>query len=150
MHVVSDLEFETFVRSTEPRLRRALIAAYGLERGSEAVAEALAFAWEHRERVMQMENAPGYLYRVGQSRSRPRRRAMFPDPETVYIPDVEPRLPVALSELSERQRVAVVLVGAFQWQLTEVAVLLDLSVPTVQKHYDRAMKKLRRSLRITP
>ena len=39
--------FETFFAETEPRLRRALVAAYGPERGRDAAAEALAYAWEH-------------------------------------------------------------------------------------------------------
>ena len=37
-------EFEAFVRSAEPRLRRALVAAYGFEDGRDAAAEALAYA----------------------------------------------------------------------------------------------------------
>ncbi len=39
--------FEAFVRDAEPRLRRALVAAYGPEQGRDAAAEALAYAWEH-------------------------------------------------------------------------------------------------------
>ena len=61
-------EFEAFVRSAEPRLRRALVAAYGFEDGRDAAAEALAYAWEHWERVRDMPNAAGYLFRVAQSR----------------------------------------------------------------------------------
>jgi DNA-directed RNA polymerase specialized sigma24 family protein len=62
--------FEAFVRNTEPRLRRALVAAYGPEQGRDAAAEALAYAWEHWDRLRQMANAPGYLFRVGQTRGR--------------------------------------------------------------------------------
>jgi len=40
-------EFEGFVRESEPRLRRALVAAYGFEEGRDATAEALAYGWEH-------------------------------------------------------------------------------------------------------
>jgi len=40
-------EFELFALDVEPRLRRALVAAYGSDRGREAAAEALAYAWEH-------------------------------------------------------------------------------------------------------
>ncbi len=62
--------FEAFVRDVEPRLRRALVAAYGFEDGRDAAAEALGYAWEHWERLHDMANLPGYLYRVGQSRRR--------------------------------------------------------------------------------
>ncbi len=44
-------EFEGFVRGSEPRLRRALVAAYGFEDGRDATAEALPYAWEHWERT---------------------------------------------------------------------------------------------------
>jgi hypothetical protein len=50
-------EFEGFVRESEPRLRCALVAAYGFEEGRDATAEAFAYAWEHWERVRQMPNA---------------------------------------------------------------------------------------------
>jgi hypothetical protein len=40
--------FAAFFAETEPRLRRAFVAAYGPERGREAAAEALAYAWQHR------------------------------------------------------------------------------------------------------
>jgi DNA-directed RNA polymerase specialized sigma24 family protein len=58
-------EFEGFVRESEPRLRCALVAAYGFEEGRDATAEAFAYAWEHWERVRQMPNALGYLFRAG-------------------------------------------------------------------------------------
>jgi hypothetical protein len=39
--------FEVFVREAEPRLRRALVAAYGFEEGRDAAAEALAVVLVH-------------------------------------------------------------------------------------------------------
>ena len=50
--------FTEFVRAVEPRLRIALMARYGPERGREATAEALAYAWEHWERVAEMNHIP--------------------------------------------------------------------------------------------
>jgi hypothetical protein len=61
--------FTAFFREAEPRLRRALIAAVGAERGREATSDALAYAWEHWERIEDMENPAGYVYRVGRSRA---------------------------------------------------------------------------------
>ena len=61
----AEQEFTAFVTEHECRLRRAFVAAYGGERGREATAESLAFAWEHWDRISRMDNAPGYLFRVG-------------------------------------------------------------------------------------
>jgi DNA-directed RNA polymerase specialized sigma24 family protein len=57
----------------EPQLRRGLCATYGPERGREATAEALAWAWEHRDRVDSLDRPLPYLYRVERSRTRLRR-----------------------------------------------------------------------------
>ena len=51
--------FEQFFATAEPRLRRALVATYGGERGREASAEALAWAWEHWPKVQAMEHPLG-------------------------------------------------------------------------------------------
>ena len=114
MSEVSDGGFNDFVSMVEPVLRRALVAQYGHERGREAAAEALAYAWEHWEDVSTMSNPAGYLYRVGQSRTRPRRQRVLFDRRFAEEPLVEPGLPDALARLSPKQRVAVVLVHAFQ------------------------------------
>jgi hypothetical protein len=63
-------EFEELFTQAEPRLRRALVAAFGGERVREALAEAMAWAWQHWEHVPGMANPAGYLYRVGRSRTR--------------------------------------------------------------------------------
>jgi DNA-directed RNA polymerase specialized sigma24 family protein len=67
--------FTVFYSETEPQLRRALTAAVGADAGRDATAEALAYGWEHWDRVGAMDNPAGYLYRVGRSkaRNRPRR-----------------------------------------------------------------------------
>jgi len=49
-------EFEAFVHDIEPSLRRALVAAYGFERGRDATAEALGWAWEHWDRAKELDN----------------------------------------------------------------------------------------------
>ena len=66
--------FTEFFERTEPKLRNALVASYGVEVGTEAASDALAFGWEHWDRVQGMENPIGYLFRVGRSRSRRFRR----------------------------------------------------------------------------
>ena len=62
--------FEEFVGRVEHRLRVALVASYGAHDGRAATLDALSWAWEHWDRVRTMDNAVGYLYRVGQSASR--------------------------------------------------------------------------------
>jgi DNA-directed RNA polymerase specialized sigma24 family protein len=66
--------FEQFVQAHEARLRTALVLTYGPDAGREAAAEALAWAWEHWDRVAMIDSPVPYLYRVGQSRTRRIRR----------------------------------------------------------------------------
>ena len=148
MSEVSDGGFNDFVSMVEPVLRRALVARYGHERGREAAAEALAYAWEHWEDVSTMSNPAGYLYRVGQSRTRPRRQRVLFDRRFAEEPLVEPGLPDALARLSPKQRVAVVLVHGFGMTLREVAEVTGLGVTTVQTHMERGLRRLRMELGI--
>src|SRR5215472_17859967 len=87
--------FERFVEEIGPRLGRALAALYGFEDGRDATAEALAYAWEHWPRLQHMANLPGYLFRVGQTRSRRRRQpaAELFDPGEGGNYSFEPGLP---------------------------------------------------------
>jgi RNA polymerase sigma factor (sigma-70 family) len=143
--------FTTFVDFAEPRLRRALVVAYGEVDGREAVAEALAYAWEHWDRVQVMANPVGYLYRVGRTRglSLFRRPPRLPRPDPDESAWFEPGLPAALERLSEKQRAAVLLVKGFGWTYGEVAQLWGVGISTVQQHVERGLAKLRRSLGVS-
>jgi DNA-directed RNA polymerase specialized sigma24 family protein len=144
-------EYAVFVREHDLRLRQALSSAYGPDLGREAAAEAFAYGWEHWERVAVMDNPIGYLYRVGQtsaSRLIRRRRVALPAVPTDRLPWVEPGLPVALSDLSEQQRTIVLLLHSYEWTMSEVADLLGISKASVQTHAGRAMKRLRRHLKV--
>jgi DNA-directed RNA polymerase specialized sigma24 family protein len=141
--------FETFFRDAEPRLRPALLAALGPERGREATAEAFAWAWETWPRARELENPIGYLFRVGQSKTRKRRLRLMPVVRSYEEPFVEPGLGGALQQLSEAQRVAVVLVHGFGWTLKEVAELQSVRVTSIQTHVERGLKRLRASLEVT-
>jgi DNA-directed RNA polymerase specialized sigma24 family protein len=138
--------FDALFREVEPKLRRAFVALYGPDRGRDATAEALAYAWEHRERVSAMDNPAGYLFRVGQSRSRRRRSGYMVAAGPLVSPASEPRLGHALERLSDRQRLAVVLCFAYQWTSAEAAELMGVSRGSVQRHLSRALAKLRREL----
>jgi DNA-directed RNA polymerase specialized sigma24 family protein len=139
-------DFRNFVGQAEPRLRRALVAAFGPERGLEATAEALAYAWEHWSSLRLYDNPIGYIYRVGRSRTRSRKvRFIFARPET---PDhwAEPHLAGALLRLSESERVAVVVLYCTDMSRHEAASMIGVSEPALQKRAERGLAKLRRSL----
>lgn len=147
-HTRVDEDFSVFVGEIEPKLSFALAAAYGVEVGKEATADALAYAWEHWSELKPMDNPAGYLYRVGQSAARKHRRRspLFPPVALFEMPVVEPGLPAALSRLSRSQRVAVVLLHALDWSEREVAEFLDVDRSTVRRHRDRGLAKLRKAL----
>ncbi len=139
-------EFDDFVRAARPRLRRAFIGVRGLDRADDATAEALAWAWEHWSEVRGMANPLGYLFRVGQSRTRTRRRALLPAPDAIGATEVEPGLIPALLGLPSTQRTAVWLVHGCGWSYAEVADAMDTSTTMVGNHVQRALAKLRRAL----
>src|SRR3954462_4239608 len=137
------VEFEEFVADPRISLARAFTAAYGPERGQDALAEAMAYAWAHFDELQAMDNPVGYLYRVGQTRTRTQAGAVFPPPADRGLRDVEPALAGALTALTEHQRVCVVLVHAYEWTYQEVADLLGVSRSTVQNHLERGLARLR-------
>ena len=140
--------FTSFVESTELRLRHALTAAMGPEIGREATADALAYGWEHWDRVSGLENPAGYLYRVGRNLAERMRQSSprFAPVDQVGEAWVEPKLPSALGKLPEKQRIVVSLVYGYGWSLSEVADVLGVSKGTVQSYVDRGLKRLRREL----
>jgi DNA-directed RNA polymerase specialized sigma24 family protein len=141
--------FEEFVSEVEPRLRNALVASYGLDRGREATAAALGWAWEHRDQMTKVENKVAFLFKVGQSRTRRRKEPLIFARAEETETWVEPGLAPALAALSERQRVAVVLVYGLSWTLREVAELTGTRVTTVQNHLERGLRNLRTSMEVT-
>jgi DNA-directed RNA polymerase specialized sigma24 family protein len=142
----SHAEFQAFIEQAEPRLRRAFVAAFGPERGLEATAEALAYAWERWQTLRSFENPVGYLYKVGRSRTRSRKvRRLFARPES---PDhwTEPNLGRALSSLPEPERVAVVVVYCTDMTRSQAAAMVGISESALQKRAERGLTKLRRTM----
>ena len=141
--------FTEFARRLEPGLRRGLTAGFGSDVGREAAAEALAYGWQHWDRVRGMANPSGYLFRVGQNAARRmavRPRWLSRDEVVFQEPWAEPAFGPAWSSLSDRQRVVVGLVHGFDWSLGEVASLLGVARSSVQSYEQRALRKLRREL----
>jgi len=147
--IVIGEDFEVFVRDAEPRLRRALIGAVGVDRAADAVGEALADAFAHWSDVRTMDNPVGFLYRVGQSKSRPRKRLRLLRADPVRLPDVEPGLADALAALPLSQRAAVWLAHGCDWSHAEIAESLQVSTSTVATHVARGLARLRSELGVT-
>jgi RNA polymerase sigma factor (sigma-70 family) len=152
--------FSEFVAAVEPRLRRALVAAYGLDLGRDAAADALAWAWQHWDRVHAMTNPAGYLWRVGQTSVRRTTRRRVHEVvdgrefELELIEDgrgerrVEPALNAALDGLSPQQRAAVVLVHGHGYSLSEAGEALGCSISTIRNHVARALRRLHAALEV--
>jgi DNA-directed RNA polymerase specialized sigma24 family protein len=142
--------FELFVERVRPELLQALVATYGPVDGREAAVDALSWAWEHWDRLADVEHPVRYLYRVGQSATR--RFVAKPIPARLGVtlesrfPDVEPGLLPALARLSEQQRTVVLLVHGYGWRQAEVARLLGINASTVRDYLSRAIDRLREEL----
>jgi DNA-directed RNA polymerase specialized sigma24 family protein len=148
-----DSRFGALVHRVEVPLRRALVAAYGVEAGREAAADALAWAWEHLDRLEPMPNPGGYLFRVGQTAARKGRRwsvrrvdAAVPEAGSDDRPAIEPRLAEALGQLSGQQRAAVLLVHGWGESLVDAAATMGCGVPTLRNHLARGLARLRADL----
>jgi RNA polymerase sigma-70 factor (ECF subfamily) len=139
-------EFEDFFERVEPKLRTALIAVFGQEAGRDATAAALAYGWEHWDRISGMGNPVGYLYRVGRSSQRRHKEPRWVEAPQDHTPHFEPGLPTAIASLSEKQRLAVVLVHAYGWDRRETADIVGISVSSIDTHLSRGLSRLRKSL----
>lgn len=141
--------FAEWALAAEPRLRHALTSSFGPQVGKDATVDALSLAWEQWDEIKMKDNPLGYVYGVGRNKARrmtARRPPVFMDPPQDRLPDVEPGLPAAIAALPERQRLVVALIHGYGWSLGEVAELLGVGKTTVQKHAERGIAKLRRSL----
>ncbi len=146
------VQYATFLRDAEPRLRHALCGSFGADLGREATAHAVAVGFERWLSVRAMTNPVGYLFTVGRNyarrdtRARSRTTNLLPDVPTSVEHWVEPGLPKALSNLTERQRTAIVLVHGLGWTYAETAEAMEVSRATVQTQVRRAMRRLRSDL----
>lgn len=139
-------EFEAFARDARARLRRALVGAVGVDRADDAVAGALEWAYNHRGELQKMDNPIGYLFRVGQSSVRQRRRVRLLPAESVELPEIEPGLIPALRALPRNERIAVWLAHGCGWTHAEIATVLGVERTTASTHVSRALARLRSDL----
>jgi DNA-directed RNA polymerase specialized sigma24 family protein len=143
--------FDAMVRAARPRLLHALMAHYGPDLGCEATDAALAWAWEHQDRMRSDTDPVPYLFRVAQSKARPgvrwrRRRADYFATDRLFAVDDAPfdaELLNALRKLPPDHRAAVLLVYGYGWTAAEVAVLRDVPLTTITNHLHRGLRRLR-------
>lgn len=142
-----NIDIEVLLSDARPALWRAFLGGLGTQRAEEALSEAWAWAWVNRDRLMDMVNPVGYLYRVGVTRSTPPARPLeLPPPKVVGLPDFEPRLLPALQALTEKQRTAVWLIHACGWTYPEAATAMDIGESTVGTHATRGLTALQHEL----
>lgn len=141
--------FDDFVLNDGQRLRRALVARWGVEVGNDLHAEAMARVWEDWDRVGAMTNPIGFAYRIAQSASRRHtrwaRRIVLPQEDFDDADEDDGRdIFLSLGALRPLQRSCVVLVHAHGWSYQEVADTLGITVTAVTNHVHRGMRRLRR------
>lgn len=142
-----DGDIATLLAEARPKLWRAFLGGLGVDRAEEALSESLAWAWENRHRLSEMNNPVGYLYRVGVTRSTPKSEpTQLPAPVEVGLPDFEPGLVPALQELTEKQRTAVWLIHACGWTYPDAANAMDIGESTVGTHATRGLAALQNQL----
>lgn len=150
---MTDQGFEEFVRADGERLRRVMSSQYGVDIGCESTDSALAWAWEHWDRLRGMSNPAGYLYRVAQTQARRTiargRPVTFPPEPTVGADSgasIDGDLAVALLSLPDQQRLAVLMVHVYGWTPIEVGRITGTPAVTVRSHLRRGLRHLRTSL----
>jgi DNA-directed RNA polymerase specialized sigma24 family protein len=150
------MEFDAFVADGARRVRRALVAFYGLEIGGDAADEAIAVAWEKWAVVGLTDDPAAYVFRIGQSKARPHlrwraRRTLFSDTgassATVDVPAAVDLLR-AIERLRPQQRAAVMLVKSYGYSHREVAALLGVSESVVNNLVHRGVRTLRTLLEV--
>jgi RNA polymerase sigma-70 factor (ECF subfamily) len=117
--------------------------------------EAFLRVWERWDRVVEMDDPAGYLFRTAMNLWRKRRRrvalavrrAMRLAPPRDELAEVEAREIVvrALAALTERQRAAIVLVDLLDHTSEEAAKLLGVQAPTVRVLVSKGRAALKRN-----
>ena len=147
--------FEDLVATEHSGLFGALCMITGDRLEAEDIMQdAFLKLWERWDRVKDMEDPQGYLYRAALNLHRKRvrragvaiRRALRPTPARDELSDVEERDAVlrALASLTPRQRVSVVLVDLLDYPSEEAARLMGIKSATVRVLASQGRATLRR------
>jgi RNA polymerase sigma-70 factor (ECF subfamily) len=150
---VDELRIREFLAGEYPRVVAAvrLVAGDG-EAAEDAVAEALARAWERSDRGESIASLPAWVTRVAMNLALSRWRRLRADAQVRHRitdvasdpADVDDRLDVerALARLSRREREATVLRYFLGFDVAETATVLGVSDGTVKTLLFRARKEL--------
>ena len=162
---------EAFEAITTPFRRELLVHCYrmlgSVDDAEDAVQDALARAWRSRATFQQPISARAWLYRIATNacldaiERRKRARGIEADPGVGPIPDdvlgdgssdpearydahesVSLAFLTALQLLPPRQRAVLILRDVLAWRASEVAELLELSVPAVNSALHRARTRM--------
>ena len=132
--MAAESTFDVFFAAHHPSMVRALTIVLGdAERGRDAAAEGFTRALAGWTKVRMHENPAGWVYRVGLNWARSRRRKtrreapesagrnMEPSTETTVI---DPRVRVAIGELSPEHRAVIVARFHLDWSEQQIASAL--------------------------
>ena len=148
MDALMEPQLEGFLRESRPSLMRAFLGTLGPCRADDALSAAFEYACANWDRISEMENPVGYLYRVGSTRSTPPKTPMaLPAAAEIGLPDFEPGLVPAMLKLPEKQRTAVWLIHACGWNYNDAANAMNVGESTVGTHASRGLATLQRELK---
>jgi RNA polymerase sigma-70 factor (ECF subfamily) len=155
---LSELTFEDLFASEYRALFRALFLITGSpQEAEELMQDAFLKVWERWDRVCRMENPNGYLNRVAMNEARSRIRRLrlaakhavgaghSEDPFAAA--DLHDEVVRALSGLSERQRMALVLTDLLDMSADEAAQVLRVRTPTIRSLASQARAARRVTMR---
>ncbi|MEY4340358.1 MAG: hypothetical protein RLZ14_2208, partial [Actinomycetota bacterium] len=121
-------EIDRFARSEGERARRALIAYFGVEVGTDAWRHAMAEVGLRWDEVSGMTNPVGYVVRLGRMHGRSGRRSTFPSTDRLQSAYDGAMVDLfgALAEVRPEQRAALMLVKAYGCTPQEAAAALEI------------------------
>jgi RNA polymerase sigma-70 factor (ECF subfamily) len=149
--------FEDLVDAEHPGLYGALcLITRDRTEAEDVMQEAFLKVWERWDRVQDMEDQAGYLYRTALNLYRKRirrasvaiRRAIGLAPRRDELAEVETRDVVfrALEALTPRQRVSIVLVDLLDYSSEEAAQVMGIKAATVRVLASQGRAALKRNL----
>ncbi|HLI44383.1 MAG TPA: hypothetical protein VKU92_07930 [Acidimicrobiales bacterium] len=144
---VDEERWRGFVTLVEARLREALVALYGPNRGREATVEALNWSFTHRAEVAAADGAAvRKLFLRAQERAATLVAPPAFDRRAEELAAIDPRLADVLSLLPMRDRVAVLLVDGAGWTPGAVGELLGCDKTRVTRRLERSRARLAAAL----
>jgi RNA polymerase sigma factor (sigma-70 family) len=146
--------FEDLVEAANVRLFRALYLMTGnRQEAEEVMQDAFLAVWERWDRVAEMDDPTGYLFRTALNiwRKRLRRASLAARKALALAPSDDPFATVderetvfgALRSLRPKERAAIVVTGLLGYTAEAAAPLLGMSAATVRMYASRARAALK-------